>query len=322
MPAVRCKIRTVNEILISSLVKTYPHQKDGRPALDGLRLSIPAGCLFGLVGPDGAGKTTLMRVLATVLLPSSGSAAIFGADVRQDPEAIRRIAGYMPQNFSLYPDLTVEENLRFFAEMQGVSPQDQEQRIPRLLDFARLQEFRARRSEHLSGGMRKKLALACALVHNPTLLLLDEPTTGVDPVSRRELWHLLTEVIGKGVTVVVSTPYMDEAERCHRVGMLYHGRLLAQAPPQELITAYPNQLVEMRTEPVGAARQALEQLPGLLSWRMVGDRLRLAVPDAARALSQLRSLLSSLQAETLLLRQARPSMEDVFIHLSAEGGGE
>lgn len=309
----------MNEIVISSLVKAYPHQKSSSPALDGLQLSIEAGCLFGLVGPDGAGKTTLMRVLATVLLPTSGTASIFGADVRHDPETIRRTTGYMPQNFSLYPDLSVEENLRFFAEMQGVSTTEQNQRIPRLLDFARLQEFRNRRSEHLSGGMRKKLALACALIHNPSLLLLDEPTTGVDPVSRRELWHLLTEVIGRGVTVVVSTPYMDEAERCHMVGMLYQGHLLAQATPQELIASFPYQLVEIRTEPAASAHQALEQLPDLISWRMVGDRLRLAIPDAPLALSQLRSILSSLSAESLLLRQARPSMEDVFIHLSAEG---
>ena len=246
-------------ISTNDLTKHYPNQKGAKPALDELSLSIEQGTLFGLVGPDGAGKTTLMRILATVLSISGGDAQVLGADVKKSPETIRKLIGYMPQNFSLYPDLTVLENLRFFADMQGVSKTDRQTRIASLLDFARLQDFQDRRSEHLSGGMRKKLALACALIHSPRLLLLDEPTTGVDPVSRRELWKLLADIIQQGVTVMVSTPYMDEAERCHQVGMLYQGSLLANGKPQELEAAYPYAIVEVKAAPRKLMREACRQ---------------------------------------------------------------
>lgn len=303
-------------IVITDLVKYYPQQKGGQPALGGLSLSVPQGCLFGLVGPDGAGKTTLMRILATVLMPSSGEASVFEADVRRDPEDIRPLIGYMPQNFSLYPDLSVLENLRFFAEMQGVTRAEQDTRIPMLLEFARLQDFQYRRSEHLSGGMRKKLALACALVHNPRLLLLDEPTTGVDPVSRRELWKLLADVIRQGVTALVTTPYMDEAERCHQVGMLYQGRLLAQDSPIKLIASYPYEIVEVKATPPKIMRELSTQIENLISWRPVGDRLRLSVKNSSECQAVLHPLLLTAGAEIKLLRNTRPSMEDVFIQLS------
>lgn len=307
-------------IQVQELTKHYSNQKGAALALDALSLSIDTGTLFGLVGPDGAGKTTLMRILATVLSISGGTARVFEDDVKKSPEAIRKVIGYMPQNFSLYPDLTVLENIRFFANMQGVSKVDQQTRIPTLLDFARLQEFQDRRSEHLSGGMRKKLALACALIHSPRLLLLDEPTTGVDPVSRRELWKLLTDIISQGVTVLVSTPYMDEAERCHQVGMLYHGMLLTNGKPTELEMTYPYAIVEVKATPRKAMREAAANLAGVVSWRPVGDRLRISTTDAPRCQAELRSALHKVGAETRLLRKARASMEDVFIHLS-EGKG-
>jgi ABC-2 type transport system ATP-binding protein len=307
-------------ISVNNLTKHYPNQKGARSALDNLSISVEQGTLFGLVGPDGAGKTTLMRILATVLSVTGGDAQVLGADVEKSPETIRKLIGYMPQNFSLYPDLSVMENLRFFADMQGVTRKDQQIRIASLLDFARLQDFQNRRSEHLSGGMRKKLALACALIHSPKLLLLDEPTTGVDPVSRRELWKLLADVIQQGVTVMVSTPYMDEAERCHQVGMLYQGSLLSSGKPQELETAYPYAIVEVKATPRKLMREAASKIPDVVSWRPVGDRLRISTRDAGKCEANLRGELNNAGADIKLLRKARPSMEDVFIHLS-EGRG-
>jgi ABC-2 type transport system ATP-binding protein len=307
-------------ISVNDLTKRYPNQKGARPALENLSISINEGTLFGLVGPDGAGKTTLMRILATVLTPTSGDAQVLGADVKKSPETIRKLIGYMPQNFSLYPDLSVMENLHFFADMQGVTHQEQDTRLPALLDFARLQDFKNRRSEHLSGGMRKKLALACALIHSPRLFLLDEPTTGVDPVSRRELWKLLTDVIRQGVTVVVSTPYMDEAERCHMVGILYQGSLLTSGKPLDLEAEYPYEIVEVKATPRKLMREAVNNLPNVISWRPVGDRIRISVRDPEKCEADLRNILMISGAEVKLLRKARPSMEDVFIHLSEERG--
>jgi ABC-2 type transport system ATP-binding protein len=186
------------------------------------------------------------------------------------------------------------------------------------LDFARLQDFQDRRSEHLSGGMRKKLALACALIHNPQLLLLDEPTTGVDPVSRRELWKLLAEVIQQGVTVLVSTPYMDEAERCQQVGMLFQGTLLTSGNPRDLEAGYPYAMIEVKATPRKMMREAAAKTAGIISWRPVGDRLRISTRDPQQCEADLRSTLQRIGAEIQLLRRTRPSMEDVFIHLTEE----
>jgi ABC-2 type transport system ATP-binding protein len=223
-----------------NLTKRYPSQsKESRSALDNYDLHVEAGHLYGLVGPDGAGKTTLLRILSTVLNPTSGSAQVAGFDVLKQSEQVRSRIGYMPQAFSLYPDLSVLENLRFFADMNGVPREKQKQRIPELLDFARLTEFTSRRSENLSGGMRKKLALTCAMIHQPEILLLDEPTTGVDPVSRRELWQLLAKVIERGVTIIVSTPYIDEAERCDVVNIIYQGKKLNSRAPGDLEQQMP-----------------------------------------------------------------------------------
>gem|GEM_PF-770001 len=199
-------------IKAQQLTKRYPSQDpEAPPALDGIDLEIEAGRLYGLVGPDGAGKTTLLRILSTVLKPTSGSASMSGFDIVKQTEQVRARLGYMPQSFSLYPDLSVIENLRFFADINGVPRRKQNERIETLLEFARLTDFTTRRSMNLSGGMRKKLALTCAMIHEPEILVLDEPTTGVDPVSRRELWELLARVIDRGFTVLLSTPYMAEA---------------------------------------------------------------------------------------------------------------
>ena len=298
------------------LIKRYPGQKkEDRPAIDLIDLTVESGQLYGLVGPDGAGKTTILRILSTVIKPTSGSAHLAGFDVIKQSEDVRALLGYMPQAFSLYPDLTVKENLKFFADINGVPAREQKQRIDELLEFARLTEFSTRRSENLSGGMRKKLALACALIHEPKILLLDEPTTGVDPVSRRELWHLLAKVIQQGVTVLVSTPYMDEAERCSTVSIINQGRMLITGAPIELENQMPFQIVEVKARPRHALRAVADQTEGVLSWRAVGDRLRLSVDNPNAVMPRIDDELKKAGAQISILREARILMEDVFIYL-------
>lgn len=298
------------------LIKRYPGQKkEDRPAIDTIDLTVESGQLYGLVGPDGAGKTTLLRILSTVMKPTSGSAQLAGFDVMKQSEDVRALLGYMPQAFSLYPDLSVMENLKFFADINGVPAREQKKRIDELLEFARLTEFTTRRSENLSGGMRKKLALACALIHEPKILLLDEPTTGVDPVSRRELWQLLAKVIQQGVTVLVSTPYMDEAERCSTVSIINQGRMLITGAPIELEKQMPFQIVEVKARPRHALRAVADQTDGVLSWRAVGDRLRLSVDNPNAVMPRIDDDLKKAGAQISILREARILMEDVFIYL-------
>ncbi len=301
---------------------TKRYRQVSRPSLDRLDLCIPPGQLYGLVGPDGAGKTTAIRILTGALSPTSGSARIAGLDIVRQAEKARPHIGYMPQVFSLYPDLSVIENLNFFADIYKVPMARRKSRIAELLEFSRLTDFQSRRSEHLSGGMRKKLALACALIHEPQVLLLDEPTTGVDPVSRRELWRLLSKVVQRGVTVLVSTPYMDEAERCNTVGILYEGRLLSSGPPAALEAQLPFQVVEVKATPRGQMRTIVGSAQGVLGWRPVGDRLRLAVTDPQQIRAQLASELEQAGADVSILRQARPTMEDVFVHVAEQRRGD
>ena len=293
----------------------YRSQKKGKLALNGLDLKIQAGQMYGLLGPDGAGKTTALRILATVIEPSHGQALINGFTTGKQAEKIRHQIGYMPQNFSLYPDLTVMENLIFFADANGVSSKRKADRIPEMLAFTRLDAFTARRAGNLSGGMKKKLALACALMHEPKILLLDEPSTGVDPVSRRELWVILSKVVAEGVTVLVSTPYMDEAERCHTVGVLYDGKLLVQGTPATLIASLPYQVVEVKAKPRKMMRQVIDQSPMVIKWRPIGDRMRLCVQEPDKTISKLNHDLKGSGAEIKVLRHSKRTMEDVFIHL-------
>lgn len=303
-------------IKADNLTKRYRSQSKGlKPALADYDLHVEAGQLYGLVGPDGAGKTTLLRILSTVLIPTAGSAQVAGFDITKQAEQIRSQIGYMPQAFSLYPDLSVLENLRFFADMSGVPGEKQIKRIPELLEFARLTEFASRRSDNLSGGMRKKLALACAMIHQPEVLILDEPTTGVDPVSRRELWQLLAKVVEGGVTIIVSTPYMDEAERCDVVNIIYQGEKLISGAPVDLERQMPFKIVEVKARPRGTLRQVVDGIDGVIRWRAVGDRLRLAVDNAISAQNDIKAALNEEGAEITILREARITMEDVFIHL-------
>ncbi len=203
-------------------------------AVDGVSLSVPRGSLFGLLGPDGAGKSTLIRMLATVLAPSDGDAFVFGHSITHGQNAIKPRIGYMSQAFSLYPDLTVRENLDFFAELRGTPRKEMDTRAQRFLEFSGLTEFASRQAQHLSGGMKQKLALAVTLMHEPDLLLLDEPTTGVDPVARREFWRIIAGLHREGITVLVATPYMDEAERCTEVAFLDNGKILLHDTPLDL----------------------------------------------------------------------------------------
>jgi ABC-2 type transport system ATP-binding protein len=297
------------------LVKKYPSQKDGVFALNDLSLSIPSGQMYGLLGPDGAGKTTTLRILATVLLATSGQAKIGSFDTKKQAEKARRLIGYMPQNFSLYSDLSVLENLRFFADANGVNKHKQKERIPKMLAFTRLESFTSRRAGNLSGGMKKKLALACALMHEPKVLLLDEPSTGVDPVSRRELWLILSQVVQEGVTVLVSTPYMDEAERCSRVTVLYEGQELVSGTPRDLQNKLPFEIVEIKAKPRKLIRSIVSQHPLISAWRPIGDRLRLSSQEPKNLMLSLEKELKKNDGEFKLMRQSNRTMEDVFIHL-------
>ncbi|MBT3390090.1 MAG: ABC transporter ATP-binding protein [Chloroflexi bacterium] len=309
-------------------ISKYYGKRRPRLALDRISLSVGEGQLFGLIGPDGAGKTTMLRILSTVMELSSGQTRIAGFDTQKNAEQARSLIGYMPQAFSLYPDLSVIENLNFFADINGVPHGRREARIAQLLDFARLDRFQHRRSALLSGGMRKKLALACALVHDPKVLLLDEPTTGVDPLSRRELWGILAQVVLQGVTVLISTPYMDEAERCHQIAMLHQGEILSQGNPADLASDLPFDVIEVKARPRKAMRAIVDQADGVSDWRPVGDRLRLSVQNrngngnAKRILKNLQSQFKRQKMEVHILRPSKISMEDVFVYLVGQQRGK
>jgi ABC-2 type transport system ATP-binding protein len=284
-------------------------------AVDGLELRVPAGRIYGLVGPDGAGKTTTLRILCGALLPDGGRALVAGVDVVKNPEEVRRHLGYMPQRFSLYGDLTVGENIRFFADVYRVPRAEQAALIARLLDFSRLGPFQNRRADALSGGMKQKLALACTLIHRPRVLLLDEPTTGVDPVARREFWDILRDAVNQdGMTVLVSTPYMDEADRCHVVGFMRGGKILASDTPRNLQQLIPGVVLEVQAAPRHPAEQALRHMPGVHDVQVFGDRLH-AVADAAPEEAELRAQLVAAGADLHAVRVIPPTMEDVFMHL-------
>jgi ABC-2 type transport system ATP-binding protein len=290
-------------------------------AVDQLNLTIPDGELFGLVGSDGAGKTTTLRMLAGIMDPSGGSATVLGRDTVREAESIKGESGYMSQRFGLYPDLTVQENILFFADMYGVSGHLQGERIDRLLAFSNLAPFKKRQAGNLSGGMKQKLGLACALIHKPRLLLLDEPTNGVDPVSRRDFWRILLDLQREGTTIMITTAYLDEAERCQRVGFMHGGRLLACDTPLALRQQVPGAILEVRTT---QGRRAARHLRGALpdcGITLFGDRLHLATLNSDQDTPRIAAALQAQGIELLGMRQVEPSMEDVFVALLGEQDG-
>ncbi len=284
-------------------------------AVAGLDLSVAPGEIFGLVGPDGAGKTTTIRMLCSVLAPTAGEARVAGFDVLRQPEQVKRRIGYMPQRFSLYGDLTVAENLAFFARIYHVPKAERIAREQRLLEFSRLGPFRDRQAQHLSGGMKQKLALSCALLHTPTVLFLDEPTTGVDPVSRRDFWRILYALLRDGVTIFISTPYMDEAERCGRVALMAAGRVLTCDTPEGLKQRMQGDLLEVIAAPQREAQAVLAAAPEARGVQVFGDRLHVWVGEAERDAPRLSQTLSSRGLRVESLRPIAPSLEDVFVSL-------
>ncbi len=304
-------------MITSPIIETRKLSRDFKKtrAVNALDLRIQPGELFGLVGPDGAGKTTILRLLAGLLTITEGSGTIAGYDLAKQSESIKAQIGYMAQAFSLYGKLSVMENLTFFAELYSVSANERAERTERLLTFAGLTEFKDRRAMHLSGGMQKKLALACTLIHEPPILLLDEPTTGVDPVSRREFWNILTDLHLAGTTIVVSTPYMDEADRCSRVGLIYAGEMVICDTPKNIRAQLPGDLIELFPvdwEPVLAF---VRTQPGVMEVQTYGESLHLIVDSGEKRLTQIEK---SLKKQGLGFRSARIApvrMEEAFISL-------
>lgn len=295
---------------------------DGVHAVTDLDLEVGEGELFGLVGPDGAGKTTTMRLLTAILEPSAGRAWVAGHDVVAEPEAVKTDIAYMSQRFGLYPDLSVMENIGFYADIYEVPRKGREETIERLLAFSNLTPFKKRRAHNLSGGMKQKLGLACALVHSPKVLFLDEPTNGVDPVSRRDFWRILYRLLREGVTIFVSTAYLDEAERCNHLALLHEGRLLGAGTPDEVKALMPGKILEVHvSHPREALRVLRAELPSA-SVGLFGDRLHVSTQTPPETESRVRSVLAHAGLELVDVRPVQPSLEDVFVSALTHKEGE
>lgn len=288
-------------------------------AVADLSFSVRVGEIFGIVGPDGAGKSTLLRMIAGILPPDSGSIEVGGVDVAGDPFLIKENLAYMPQRFGLYEDLTVEENIHFFGRVFGVSRREIRERETGLYEFSRLGPFRDRLAGKLSGGMKQKLGLACCLVHRPGLILLDEPTNGVDPVSRREFWKILYGLLAEGVTIVVSTAYLDEAERCNRVALMYEGRFVVTGSPTEIKAGIGRALVEIRPSDVWKAEAALRESGEFASIIREGNALRFFVDDAGRADARIRKVLSRKGIRSGPAETRVPTLENCFMEIISGG---
>ena len=309
------------EILIQAddLRKSF----NARAVVNGVSLRVHAGEIYALVGPDGAGKTTTIRLLRGAYTAEAGSIKLAGIDLWRQSELARAQIGYLPQRFSLYGELSVQENLRFFAEVRGISPTEWRPRSEEILEFVGLKEFSERRAEALSGGMRQKLGLAVALVHKPRVLLLDEPTGGVDAVTRQMFWQLLIELLRDGVAVLISTPYMDEASRCNKVGFLYDGSLLLEGPPGEITQRLQGRILALYGGPKHIVERVANEIPQIEDIRAFGDRwhIRVRPGENGKVIPRLKSGIKKLGGKVTRVAPTTPGLEDVFIELLTENEG-
>ena len=303
----------MNSVEVNSITKAYKTAD----ALKGVSFSIGKGELFGFIGPDGAGKTSLFRILTTLLLPDSGTANVEGLDVVKDYKKIRRIIGYMPGKFSLYQDLTVEENLNFFATIFGTTIAENYELVKDI--YRQIEPFKKRRAGQLSGGMKQKLALSCALIHKPAVLFLDEPTTGVDAVSRKEFWEMLRKLKEGGITILVSTPYMDEASLCDRVALIQNGSIMTISTPGEVITAYPHQLFAVRSETFYQLIADLRGYPEMHSVQPFGQSVHFSGGKRKVAKEEIINYLQKSGHRNIYVEEITPTIEDCFMELMSRG---
>ena len=307
-------------IEINSLSRSF----GGIRAVDAIDLKVTHNTIFGLIGPDGAGKTTLMRMLCSLMKPDSGTAQIGGLDIRTQGDEIINHLGYMPQRFSLYGDLTVMENLRFYSDIYQVPADVREEKIEYLLEFSRLKKHSDKLADQLSGGMKQKLALCCNLIHTPDFLMLDEPTTGVDPVARKELWKILFDLRDQGVTILISTPYMDEAQRCDEIGLIDSGRIIARDTPENIIDSFEKHIICIYSNDNYRARDTALMQECVEDAYLLGEELHIVVSDHEAAYEELEKALASAGTEILSMEKIRPSLEDVFVSMiksqKREGG--
>jgi ABC-2 type transport system ATP-binding protein len=298
----------------SNLTKSF----ESLTAVKDLSLEVKTGEIFGLVGPDASGKTTTIRMLCGILPPDGGQAKVAGCDILRETESLKEKVGYLPQRFGLYGDLTVLENIHFYGDLYQVPKQERKERIERLLRFANLEPFGKRKAQDLSGGMKQKLGLICALIHTPQILFLDEPTTGVDPLSRRDFWIILYDLLKEGVTILFSTSYLDEAERCGRIGMIYQGELLISETPSAVKAQMRETILELRTEDNQRSMRFLERVESLQGSVLSGDKIHVLVEDPQRGEQLVREVLKAKGMKVLDLMEVRPSLEDAFVSMVTE----
>jgi ABC-2 type transport system ATP-binding protein len=299
----------MDTIVASQLTKKF----DNLYAVDGLSLNVHEGEIFGLVGPDGAGKTTTMRLLTAILDPTSGNAWVAGHDIIKEPEAVKEQIGYMSQKFGLYLDLTVLENLRFYGDIYCIPRKAQNEKIEQLLEFSGLSQFRNRLAKNLSGGMKQKLGLSCALIHTPKVLFLDEPTNGVDPLSRRDFWDILYRLLHEKVTIFISTAYLDVAERCNRLGLIYNGKIIASGAPDEIKKLIRGSILEVSSLHPRRSLSILMEKFGADKVGLFGSAVHVLTEDPEATESEIKTSLEQAQLPWTSIRSIAPSLEDVFI---------